>query len=638
MKIMIAIVFLAVSVLNNATVAYAQKQEIVLLEAESFDDYGGWTLDAQFIDQMGSPYMLAHGLGIPVKDASAVVNFPQTGKYKIFVRTRDWVAPYGPGKFELLIDNKPLRTTFGDKGNGNWFWESGGEVSVNSKTVTICLRDKTGFDGRCDAILFIKNAPDKYLPPNDSDALQKLRCQINHIGANPENAGNYDIVVIGGGFAGICASVAAAQLGLKVALIQNRSILGGNASSEIRVNPIRESGLPPYPHNADIVNQLLHHENQKSYSEDIKETDEKRLKVVTDEKNVSLFLNTHANKVEMQDGRIKAIVAQNVKTGKTLRFTAPLFVDCTGDATIGYLSGADYHMGRESRSEYKEPFAPENQDSLLMGNTQYWYAKDLGTPSSFPQCKWALPIEKDEYYQVSTPKWPMPIIPGILATSAWNWENGFHLNNIIKGEYLRDYNLRAIFGTWDYLKNKSPEKEKYKNGKLLFASHVIGKRESRRLLGDVILTQNDIINRTAFPDSCVTTNWYFDLHYPHPENSQYFPNEEFRSVAYDDPNWEMFRNGQPGNYLEIKPYPIPFRCLYSRNIPNLMMAGRNISVTHVALASVRVMKTTGEMGTVVGRAAYILHKYNADPKMIYEKYLDEFRSVLMNPDKYETKP
>lgn len=619
------------------SVFFGYSQNAILLETEAFDNYGGWLTDAQFMDQMGSPYMLAHGLGEPVKDASTTIDFPQTGKYKIFVRTRDWVAPYGPGQFEILINNKPLKTTFGDKGNGEWFWQDGGNISVTNKTVAISLHDKTGFDGRCDAILFVRNAPANYTPPADLTGLKKLRAQVNGVGLNPDNAGNFDLVVVGGGFAGICASVAAARLGLKVALIQNRNIVGGNASSEVRVNPIRKAGLPPYTHNADIVNQLLHPQDQKSYSEDLVDTDAKRLEVVTAEKNITLFLNTHANKVEMKEGRIVAIVAQNVKTGKTLRFTAPLFADCTGDANIGYLAGADYRMGRESKTEFNESLAPDKPDSLYMGNTQYWYLKDAGVPSNFPTCKWALQIDKDEHYMVSTPKWPMPIIPGILATSAWNWESGFREDNITRGEFIRDYNLRAIFGTVDYLKNKSPEKEKYKNGRLMFAAHVIGKRDSRRLVGDVILTQNDIVKRTPFPDSCVATHWYFDIHYPHPENSQYFPDQEFRSVAYDDPKWEKFRNGQPGNYLEIDPYPIPFRCLYSRNIPNLLMAGRNISVSRVALASVRVMKTTGEMGTVVGRAAYILRKHNADPKMIFEKYLDEFRAVLSNPAQFEVK-
>jgi hypothetical protein len=226
----------------------------------------------------------------------------------------------------------------------------------------------------------------------------------------------------------------------------------------------------------------------------------------------------------------------------------------------------------------------------------------------------------------------MKLVPGIIASSAWNWESGFNKNTINEAEYIRDHNLRAIFGVWDFLKNKSPEKQNYTTGKLQWVASVLGKRESRRLMGDILLTQNDIMNKNEFSDGCVTTTWYFDLHYPHPQNSKYFPGEEFRSIAYDDPNWEAFKDNFPGRYIEIDPYLIPFRCLYSKNIRNLMMAGRNISVTHATLATTRVMQTCGMMGTVVGRAAYILKKHGDLPESIYSKHLNEFKILLEEPN------
>lgn len=610
------------------------KQEMLLVEAESFDHYGGWVLDAQFMDQMGSPFLMAHGLGEPVKDAYTEVEFPDLGEYKVFVRTRDWAGPNGPGHFSLLIDNVPLEKDFGNGGLGKWFWQEGGVIRVDTPKVKLALRDETGFNGRCDAVLFVPLSED-FILSDDMDAVRELRSSVNSRGSKPREEGDFDLVVVGGGFAGICASVSAARLGLKVALIQNRPVLGGAASSEIRVNPIGGKGATPFPYNREIVKELMYPKEQRSYSEDLVDMDKKRLEVVTREKNISLYFNTHVNEVIMDNGRIKAVIGENVKDGSRLRFNAPLFVDCTGDASVGYLAGADFRMSRESHSLYNEAFAPEKEDSLLMGNSLYWYAKDEGVCSSFPDCPWALPINSDEEYEVSVPRWPMKKVPGITATSSWNWESGFTKDNIAEAEEIRDYNLRAIFGTWDYLKNRSPEKEKYQTSRLNFAAYVLGKRESRRLMGDVILNQNDIINRVSYPDSCVAITWYFDIHYPHPQNSRFFPGEEFRSVAYDDPNWEKFSGGQPGYYLPFKPYFMPFRCLYSRNIPNLMMAGRNISVSHVALAPSRVMITTGEMGTVVGRAAYLLKKYKADPFMICEKYLDEFREVLLDPHKFE---
>lgn len=610
------------------------KQEMVLVEAEAFDDYGGWALDAQFMDQMGSPFLMAHGLGEPVGDACTEVEFPTVGDYKVFVRTRDWAGPNGPGQFKLLLDDIPLAKTFGNGGEGKWFWQEGGTIRVDSCKVKLTLRDETGFNGRCDALLFIPLS-ESFTPSDDLLAIRKLRSSINRQNAKIRDEGRFDLVVVGGGFAGICASVASARLGLKVALIQNRGVLGGAASSEIRVNPIGGVGSTPYPHNRDIVKELLYPSEQRSYSEDLVDMDKKRLEVVAREKNITLYLDTHINGVEMKNGQIEAVTGENVRSGLKYRFEAPLFVDCTGDANVGYLAGAEYRIGREGKSMYNEPFAPVNEDTLLMGNSLYWYAKETGIPSSFPACPWALPIDSEEHYEVSEPKWPMKKIPGITATSSWNWESGFNEDNIANAECIRDYNLKAIFGTWDYLKNRSPEKEKYQNSHLAFAAYVLGKRESRRLLGDVILTQNDIINRVSYPDSCVAITWYFDIHYPHPQNSRFFPGKEFRSVAYDDPNWESLRNGQPGYYFPFKPYFMPFRCLYSKNVPNLMMAGRNISVSHIALAPSRVMITTGEMGTVVGRAAYLLKKYKTIPSMIYEKYLDEFKEVLLNPDKFE---
>ncbi len=618
--------------------SFAQRKDMVLVEAESFKDPGGWFVDAQFMDFMGSPYMLAHGLGVPVKDAKTTVTFPAKGKYRVYVRNKDWVANQGPGKFQLLIDGKPLPDTFGVKGGGNWFWQDGGMVTLANTQVELTLRDLTGFDGRCDAVLFVRDGKPSFAPPNDLAGMEPFRRKIMGFPDQPKDQGEYDLVVVGGGFSGICAAVAASRLGLKAALVQNRPVLGGNSSSEIKVNPIGEMFAPegPYPRNADIVQELLAQEAQMAHT-DMRAMDEKRLKVVQAEKNVSVFLNTHANRIETEDGRITAVIARNTMTGEDHKFRGRWFVDCTGDGTIGYLAGADFRMGREGRKETGESLAPEigdaeSGDTLLMGNSQYWYASQGYEPSAFPVCPWALQLN-GESFEVPTPKWPQKLKPGVIAAGGWNWESGFRKNTIYEAEYIRDHIFRAVYGMWDYLKNRSPDKDKYANGKLSWVAHVVGKRESRRLMGDVVLRQQDIQEQVPYPDGCVITTWYFDLHFPHPENSKFFPGEEFRSVAYDDPNWEKYRpEGIPGEYTKIKPYPIPYRCFYSRNVPNLFMAGRNISVTHVALASTRVMKTTAMMGTVVGRAAYICKKYNCDPREVYTRYLDEFRALLTNPD------
>ncbi len=209
--------------------------EQVLVEAESFEQHGGWVLDTQFIDTMGSPYLLAHGMGRPLADATTTVTFPSTGKYHVFVRTMDWVArwdaPGQPGRFQLLIDGQPLAETFGTRGK-DWFWHAGGMVEIQRTTVQLALHDLTGFDGRCDAIYFTKEGSP---PPNESQILPAWRRDLLGLAETPTEKAGYDLVVIGGGYSGMGAAISAARMGCKVALIQNRPVLGGNGSSEVRV-------------------------------------------------------------------------------------------------------------------------------------------------------------------------------------------------------------------------------------------------------------------------------------------------------------------------------------------------------------------------------------------------------------------
>jgi hypothetical protein len=302
--------------------------------------------------------------------------------------------------------------------------------------------------------------------------------------------------------------------------------------------------------------------------------------------------------VETEGNRIVAVLARNIETNKEYRFPGKLFADCTGDGTIGYLAGADYRQGRESRSETGESMAPEVADDFTMGSSNLWNAVEEPFPSEFPETPWALPFT-DEYHWEGT-------------RSRWTWETGFgNFNTVADAEKIRDHNFRAIYGNWSYLKNH--KKEKYANWKLNWVAHISGKRESRRLLGDHILTQQDLQDHVIYPDGLVTTTWDIDLHFPDSVNSYYFPGEEFISW-YEHPG--------------IKPYPVPYRCLYSRNIENLMMAGRNISVTHVALGSIRVMRTTGMMGEVLGHAAYLCIKHQTTPRGVYEDHLEEMKDML----------
>ncbi len=572
--------------------------QTVLVEAEGFANPGGWIVDQQFMDQMGSPFLLAHGLGEPVKDAATAVTFPAPGRYRVWVRTRDWVAPWkapgSPGKFQLVIDRVPLPAVFGTEG-AQWHWQDGGTVEIAKTQVVLMLHDLTGFDGRCDAIVFTADV--NFVPPNEGEPMAAFRRQMLGLGEQPKDAGSFDLVVVGGGIAGTCTAVSAARLGLQVALIQDRPVLGGNNSTEVRVHLNGEVNQPPYPALGGVVNELDtglrgNAEPAEHYN------DQQKLNVVGGEKNVHLFLNMHAVAVEKQGDRIVAVIAQDIQNGSRSRFAAPVFADCTGDGSLGYLAGADYHMGRESKSETNESLAPDKPDKMTMGASVQWYCMQAGASTTFPDCPWALQFDEQSCQY--------------LVRGDWDWETGMNNDQIAEFELIRDRALRAVYGNWAYLKNKSQDRAKYADRKLEWVAYIAGKRESRRLLGDVILAQQDVQRQRRFPDSFVTTTWSIDLHYPDPKNSKYFPGEEFRSIA---------------KYAQIKPYPIPYRCLYSRNVSNLLMAGRCISVTHVALGTVRVMRTGGMMGELIGMAASLCKKHNINPRGVYENHLGELKQL-----------
>jgi len=573
--------------------------ETVLLEAERFDDRGGWVVDSQFMDQMGSPYLLAHGLGVPVRNASTTVNLPEPGTYRVWVRTRDWVATWNaagaPGKFQVLIDEKTLETQFGAEG-AEWHWQDGGTVEIAKQAVTVALHDLTGFEGRCDAIVLTTEAD--FTPPNQEPAMGQFRRKLLGLPDEPPEAGEYDLVVVGGGIAGTCASLSAARLGLTVALIQDRPVLAGNNSSEVRVWLQGARNKEPYPRVGDVVRELeqeRHAHYGSSNTADLYE-DENKLAIVRAEPGISLFLCHRANAVETDDGRLCTVIAQHTTTGERRRFVGLWFVDSTGDGCIGHLAGADHEL----------------TDKGHMGRCNLWNVIDTGKPAPFQRCTWALDLTDKPF--------PGRAKPGTAGTDnsrsieslgGWYWESGFDHDPFEKSEYIRDWNFRAMYGAWDALKNVDG---RYANYKLNWSAYVSGKRESRRLLGDVILAKEDLLDGREYPDGCVPTGWSIDLHLPDPRYEAGFEGDAFIAKAH---------------YTRYKtPYWVPYRCLYSRNVPNLFMAGRDISVTHDALGSVRVMRTGGCMGEIVGMAASLCKEHDVDPRGVYKDHLDELKELM----------
>lgn len=577
---------------------FGQKQTI-LVEAESFAEKGGWVIDQQFMDQMGSPFLMAHGMGKPVKDAVTTIEFRQKGQYRLFVRTRNWTGRWNDkdaaGIFQISINGNLVSPVFGNEST-NWSWQDGGLVEVNATKATIELKDLTGFNGHCDAILFTGDL--NYLPPVEMKEISKLREQLNPENAKIKQAGQFDFVVVGGGMAGTCAAISAARLGLRVALIQDRPILGGNNSSDVRVHLGGRINLEPYPNLGNLVNEIgpSTEGNARPYAN---YEDDKKLTAVKSEKNITLFLNFHANKVEMAGDRIESIAAINTESGEKLSFKAPVFADCTGDATIGVLAGANYLTGRESASEFGEKTAPKESDQLTMGSSVQWYADDIAADSPFPDIKWGLSWDESKSEK--------------LTRGDWNWETGMGIDQVNEFERIRDYGLMVVYSNWSFLKNHSVEKGKFNKRELKWVAYIAGKRESRRLVGDYILRESDLVNHKVYSDGTVPTSWTIDLHYPDPKNSALFPGKEFKSIA---------------KHTAIYPYPIPFRCLYSQNVTNLLMAGRNISVSHVALGTVRVMRTTGMMGEVIGMAASVCKRYNCEPRKVYPTYFEELKKLM----------
>ena len=572
-------------------------QEEILIEAESFDHKGGWVVDQQFTFEMGSSYLLAHGMGKAVEDAATKVKFKKAGEYHIYARTYNWTSPWsdkrGAGAFQIAVGDQLLANELGSTGT-KWEWQYAGAVTISKRgSQTLRLHDLTGFEGRCDAVYITPNK--ESVPPMEVEQLVAFRNQLNPV---KSRSAEYDFVVVGGGISGICAAVSASRLGCKVALINDRPIWGGANSSETRVHLGGHIEMEPYPNLGNMIKEFgpLRKGNAKpaDYYED-----GKKQAFLDAEKNLTLYPSFRVYAVKAENGTIRSVSAKHIETGEVITLNAPIFCDCTGDGTVGYLAGADFLMGREGRNDYNEPSAPEVADKMTMGSSVQWYSVEEEQESEFPIFEHGLNFNEKSCQHVTM--------------GEWTWETGMNYDQCNEFERIRDYGLMVVYSNWSYLKNRLHDNDSYRNRSLGWVAYIAGKRESRRLLGDHILTENDLQQEIAYPDASFTSTWSIDLHYPDPENTKHFPGEEFKSICVHGP---------------VNPYAVPYRCLYSRNIKNLFMAGRDISVTHIGLGTVRVMRTCGMMGEVVGMAASICHKNNALPRDVYTTHLDALKALM----------
>ena len=396
-------------------------------------------------------------------------------------------------------------------------------------------------------------------PENDPQKLAEFRRKITNTVCK-DDPEVYDLAVTGGGIAGICTAISAARTGSKVILLQDRSVLGGNNSSEVRVGLGGNIHIPPYPRLGNVVAEISPvFGGPGSYSaetyEDMRKENVFRLQP---RRQCRLVLNERVFAVEKDRGdprKIAAVIAHNIRTGAETRYRARFFADCTGDAVIARLMGAEVMYGREARATFNESLAPEKGDRLVGGMSVQWYSKKADRPAAFPDVDWGIPFHDDNVYYI--------------RQGEWEWETGQYRNQAEETEYIRDYGMMAIYANWSYLKNHSQRKSEWANDTLAWVSPIGGKRESYRVVGDYVLTQNDIEKHVAYPDATASITWSLDLHFPDPENAARFP-EPFRSCAY---------------HRGIgKPYAVPYRCLYARDVTNLFLAGRDISATHVGIA------------------------------------------------------
>ncbi|MGO8752777.1 MAG: FAD-dependent oxidoreductase [Thermoguttaceae bacterium] len=572
----------------------------VWLEAEQFKDLGGWTNDSQFIDQMGSPYLLAIGLEGPVRDAVTRVTIPAAGKYRLWVRSRDWTPEYSPGRFEVLVGGKAAPHVFGKSKRKGWIWEDGGEQELAAGEIEVRLHDLTGHYGRCDAILWTSDL--SYCPPDDRLKLAAARIEFGGVSHEVESRGPYDTVVVGGGLAGTMAAIASARMGAKTALVQDRPVLGGNGSTEVLVNPEGDTTREPLdPGEGGIIEEFRG--NSQGYSE-------RMLNVARREQYLDLYLNAHATGVRMKrPGEIAAVEALQTNTGRRLAFSGRTFIDCTGDGSIGVWAGAEYRHGREPQSMYQETRAPEKGEDFkgTMGGTLRYASEVKADPVDFKAPEWAHKFLKcSDFAPERHPQ---------LAFGGWQWviEYGGVKNTYDDAEEIRDELLRIIWGMWDHAKNHCPKlAEDAGRYQLTWVSHVVGKRESRRLLGDYVMTEHDIANTTLFPDRVSYGGWGVDLHPP---------------GGFYDP-------GPPAVFSHKFKFSVPFRSLYSKDVDNLMMAGRCISVSHVALGATRVMITCGLQGQAVGTAAGICKNHQTSPRGVWQSYIDELQQQLLKDGCY----
>lgn len=426
-----------------------------------------------------------------------------------------------------------------------------------------------------------------------------------------ETTHNVDFCVVGGGMAGLCAAIAAARHGATVVLMHDRPVFGGNASSECRVHicgadrhngnkNLRETG---------ILEELRMENLYRNPNRNFSIWDTILYEKVMAEPGITPLLNCSCLKAAMDGDVIRTVTGWQLTTQTYHRVSARIFADCSGDAVLAPLTGADVRMGREARKEYDESIAPPEADARTMGMTCLFQSKAYAAPQPFEPPPWAHHYDACDAlpYGPRGHRW--------WQMGYWWVELGGEADSIHDTEALRDELLKITYGVWDHIKNRCPDREAAQNWALDWIQFLPAKRESRRYIGEHVLTQNDIERGGPFDDILAYGGWSMDDHHP----------AGFNAVTVGAP--ATIFHGAPS------PYGIPYRSLFSRNIANLMFAGRDASCTHAAMSSTRVMGTGCSMGQATGTAAALALAKGLTPAEMKPQITD-LQQTLIRDDAY----
>ncbi|TZF84015.1 FAD-dependent oxidoreductase [Pedobacter sp. BS3] len=413
-----------------------------------------------------------------------------------------------------------------------------------------------------------------------------------------------DVLIAGGGLAGVCAALAAARNGSKVVLFQNRSRLGGNASSEIRMHICGATQLKQIWRETGIIEELMLTESVTNPQACYEMLDYVFYDKIANEPNITLLLDTMLFSVETSNDHITLAKGYCSQTEEFYEVNAKFYIDCTGDGTLAALAGAEFMRGREAKSTWNEPLGLPKADDITMGNSLLFMAQKHDKPMPFKAPSWARKYTLTDFRYRKIQSWEY---------GYWWLELGGTENIVNDGQKIRHDLMSVLFGVWDYIKNSGnhPESE---NWALSWFGLIPGKRESRRITGDYVMIQQDVQNPRLFEDRIAYGGWPLDDHLP---------------KGMDDTSMNPYRS------IKLKgPYSIPFRSIYSKSFKNLLMAGRNISVSHVALSSTRVMATCATLGQAAGTAAAFCISKNSSPAQVYanKELLNAYQQLLLRQD------